>query len=274
MSSELPPTEYFSGINFNPDFYTTGSNYSTIEETKNLIIAYSSSASDTITTLNTTNINAIGSTLNIGPNLTTGSAVVIGSDTSTQTSIKSTSIGLLGNTTVVGTSTITGITTSNAYNLSGTTPSLTKLSLGYYFNYAKISASFATANKFIYSPSVNTSTTESHYLNAGVYFASIHMYTIAPAGQTYSSTFSLGVATGTNAQTMPVNSQYGTFNIESSDLIATNTGANVTGNYFMYSHSGCFTLASSSFANLEFHLNAQSGATLTFNLYGCIYRIA
>ena len=22
MSSELPPTEYFSGINFNPDFYT------------------------------------------------------------------------------------------------------------------------------------------------------------------------------------------------------------------------------------------------------------
>ncbi len=42
----------------------------------------------------------------------------------------------------------------------------------------------------------------------------------------------------------------------------------------MYSHSGCFTLASSSFANLEFHLNAQSGASLTFNLYGCIYRIA
>ena len=25
--------------------------------------------------------------------------------------------------------------------------------------------------------------------------------------------------------------------------------------------------------NIEFHLNAQSGATLTFNLYGCIYRI-
>ena len=105
MSSELPPTEYFSGINFNPDFYTTGSNYSTIEETKSLIIEYSSSSTSTISTLNTTNINAIGSSLNIGPNLTSGSAVVIGSDTNTQTSIKNTSIGLLGNTTVVGNST-------------------------------------------------------------------------------------------------------------------------------------------------------------------------
>ena len=72
---------------------------------------------------------------------------------------------------------------------------------------------------------------------------------------------------------MPVNSQYGTFNIESSDLIATNAGAIITGNYFMYSHSGCFTLTSSAFANIEFHLNAQSGATLTFNLSGTIYRI-
>ncbi len=54
MSSELPPTEYFSGINFNPDFYTTGSNYSTIKETKNLIIEYSSSSTSTISTLNTT----------------------------------------------------------------------------------------------------------------------------------------------------------------------------------------------------------------------------
>jgi hypothetical protein len=273
MSAELPPTEYFSGINFNPDFYTSGSDNITTEEAKNLIVAYNTSSTDTITTLTTTNINAIGSALNIGPNLTSGSALIIGSDTNSQTSIKGSAIGLLGNSTVSGFLTTTGATTSNTYNISGIPPTLTKLSLGYYVNYAKISASFATANKYIYSPSVNTSTGESHYLNAGVYFASIHMYTIAPAGQTYSSTFSLGVATGTNIQTMPVNSQYGTFNIESSDLIATNTGSNITGNYFMYSHSGCFTLTSSSFANIEFHLNAQSGATLTFNLYGCIYRI-
>ena len=47
-----------------------------------------------------------------------------------------------------------------------------------------------------------------------------------------------------------------------------------TGNYFMYSHSGCFTLTSSSFAYLQFRQIGQSGATLTFNLYGCIHRIA
>jgi hypothetical protein len=266
MSSELPPTEYFSGISFNPDFYTSGSDNITTEEAKNLIIAYNTSSTDTITTLNTTNINAIGSNLNIGPNLTSGS-VIIGSDTNTQTTIKSSAIGLIGNTTV------SGSTTSNTYNLSGIPPTLTKYSLGYYVNYTKISTSYATSNKFIYLPSANTSFGESHYLNPGVYFASIHMYTIAPAGQTYSSTFSLGVATGTNIQTMPVNSQYGTYNIESSDMIATNAGATITGNYFMYSHSGCFTLTSSSFANIEFDLKVQSGATLTFNLYGSIHRI-
>ena len=266
MSSELPPTEYFSGISFNPDFYTSGSDNITIEETKKLIVAYNTSSTDTITTLNTTNINSIGSALNIGPNLTSGS-VIIGSDTNTQTTIKSSAIGLIGNTTV------SGSTTSNTYNLSGIPPTLTKLSLGYYVNYAKTSASYATSNKFLYSPSVNTSTGDSHYLNAGVYFASIHMYSIAPAGQTYSSTFSLGVSTGANIQTMPVNSQYGSINIESPDLIATNAGATITGNYFMYSHSGCFTLTSSCFVNLEFDLKAQSGATLTFNLYGSIHRI-
>ena len=273
MSSELPPTEYFSGISFNPDFYTSGSDNITTEEAKNLIVAYNTSSTDTITTLNTTNINAIGSALNIGPILTSNSVIVIGSDTNSQASIKGSAIGLIGNSTVSGFLTTTGATTSNTYNLSGIPPTLTKLSLGYYVNYVKLSASYATSNKFIYLPSVNTSTGESHYLNAGVYFASIHMYTIAPASQTYSSTFSLGVATGTSIQTMPVNSQYGTFNIESSDLIATNAGAIITGNYFMYSHSGCFTLTSSAFANIEFHLNAQSGATLTFNLSGCIYRI-
>ena len=97
MSADLPPTEYFSGINFNPDFYTSGSDNITIEETKNLIVAYNTSSTDTITTLNTTNINAIGSALNIGPNLTSGSTIVIGSDTNSQASIKGSAIGLLGN---------------------------------------------------------------------------------------------------------------------------------------------------------------------------------
>jgi hypothetical protein len=102
MSSELPPTEYFSGISFNPDFYTCGSDNITTEEAKNLIVAYNTSSTDTITTFNTTNINAIGSDLNIGPNLTSGSALIIGSDTNSQTTIKGSAIGLLGNSTVSG----------------------------------------------------------------------------------------------------------------------------------------------------------------------------
>jgi hypothetical protein len=268
MSIELPPTEYFSGINFNSDFYTSGSDNITNEEAKKLIVAYSSSGSSTITTLTTSTINTLGATLNVGINGTTGDTVIIGTNANTQTKIYGGAIGLLNNTT------ISGNLTSNSYNLTGTTPTLTKASLGYFVNYIKTSASYATSNKFLYTPASNTSTGESHYLNPGVYMANIHLYIVASAGQTYSSTFNLGVSTGTNIQAMPVNSQYGTINVKSDDFIATNTGATITGNYFVYSHSGCFTLASSSFVNLEFMLTVQSGATQTYNLYGCIHRIA
>jgi hypothetical protein len=268
MSSELPPTEYFDGIYFNPDFYSSGSDNITTEEAKNLIIAYTSSGSDTITTLTTSTINTLGSTLSIGTNGTTSDTVIIGTNSNTQTSIYGGVIGLLGNTT------ITGTLTSNSYNLSGTTPTLTKSSLGYYVNYAKTSASYATSNKYLYSPTSNTATTDSNYLYPGVYMANIHLNIYASAGQTYSSTFILGVATGTTLQTLVNNDQYGTLNIGSDNFTATNSGANTTGNYFMYSHSGCFTLTSSSFAYLQFRQIGQSGATLTFNLYGCIHRIA
>ena len=96
----------------------------------------------------------------------------------------------------------------------------------------------------------------------------------ALAGQTYSGKISLGVSTGTNIQSMPVNSQYGTINIESLDLTALNNGLSLAGNYSTYSHSGCFTLTSSNFVNLELNLKVQSGTTMTFSLYGCIHRIA
>ena len=180
--------------------------------------------------------------------------------------------------TAQGTETISTLNsstiTSNSYNLSGIPPTLTTTSLGYYVNYARVSASFPASNRYLYAPSSNTAITDSNYLNAGVYMANIHMYLYAPSGQTYASTFILGVATGTTIQTMANNSQYGTLNIESDSFTATNSGANITGNYFMYSHSGCFTLTSSSFAHLQFRQIGQSGATLTFNLYGCIHRIA
>ena len=95
--------------------------------------------------------------------------------------------------TAQGTETISTLNsstiTSNSYNLSGIPPTLTKSSLGYYVNYAIVSASYAASNKYLYSPISNTAVTESHYLQAGVYMANIHMYAVAAAGQTYSNTF-------------------------------------------------------------------------------------
>ena len=265
--TEAPPTYYFDGITFNPSFYqqSTTSNYLTYPTAQ---------GTETIADLNATNINAIGSTLYIGPNGTTNSSVILGSDTTSQTNIKSAAIGLLANTTITGNLTAIQATTSNSYNFLGTTPTLTKASLGYFVNYAQITSSYSTSSKFLYTPNANTSTLDSHYLNPGVYIANIHTCVAALAGQTYSGKFSLGVSTGTNIQSMPVNSQYGTINIESLDLTALNNGLSLAGNYSTYSHSGCFTLTSSNFVNLELNLKVQSGTTMTFSLYGCIHRIA
>ena len=180
--------------------------------------------------------------------------------------------------TAQGTETISTLNsstiTSNSYNLSGIPPTLTTTSLGYFVNYTKTSASFSASNRFLYSPASNTATTDSNYLEAGVYMANIHMYAVAAAGQTYSNTFQIGIAAGTSIQTLVNNSQYGTMVLTSGDLVSINAGANTTGNNFVFSHSGCFTLTSSSYVYLEFWLRGQSGATQTYNLCGCIYRIA
>jgi len=180
--------------------------------------------------------------------------------------------------TAQGTETISTLNsstiTSNSYNLSGIPPTLTTTSLGYFVNYTKTSSSFAVSNRFLYSPASNTATTDSNYLEAGVYMANIHMYAVAAAGQNYSNTFQIGIATGTSIQTLANNSQYGTMILTSGDLVSINAGANTTGNNYVFSHSGCFTLTSSSFVHLEFWLRGQSGANQTYNLSGCIYRIA
>ena len=57
------------------------------------------------------------------------------------------------------------------------------------------------------------------------------MYLYAPSGQTYSSVFILGVATGTTIQTMANNSQYGAMILTSGDLVSINNGTNLTGHY-------------------------------------------
>jgi len=180
--------------------------------------------------------------------------------------------------TAQGTQTISTLNsstiTSNSYNLSGIPPALTTISLGFFVNFTKTSAQFAVSNRYLYSPASNTATTDSNYLGAGVYMANIHMYAFAAAGQNYSNTFQIGIASGTSTQTLLNNSQYGTMVLTSGDLVSINNGANLTGDYSTFSHSGCFILTSSRFVNLEFFLRGQSGATQTYNLYGCIHRIA
>ena len=90
--TEAPPTYYFSGITFNPSFY----------QTSDYLVFPIAQGTETISTLKTSTIYTASNALNIGSNGSTGNAIIIGSDTNAQTTIKSTSIGLLGNTTVVG----------------------------------------------------------------------------------------------------------------------------------------------------------------------------
>ena len=55
--------------------------------------------------------------------------------------------------TAQGTETISTLNsstiTSNSYNLSGIPPTLTTTSLGYFVNYTKTSALYATSNKYL-----------------------------------------------------------------------------------------------------------------------------
>jgi hypothetical protein len=57
--AELPPTYYFSGITFNPDFYQTASgDYLTFETAKKSFLTYpTAQGSETNTTLNSSSIN-------------------------------------------------------------------------------------------------------------------------------------------------------------------------------------------------------------------------
>ena len=53
MSSEIPPTDYFNGITFNPDFYqSSSSEYLTASTAQSYFLAYpTAQGTETITTL-------------------------------------------------------------------------------------------------------------------------------------------------------------------------------------------------------------------------------
>ena len=79
MSSEIPPTYYFSGINYNPDFYQTSSsrylNYPIAQGT------------ETIKSLRSVSVDSTSAATNmsLGSNLTSGSLTIGGSSLHTGT---------------------------------------------------------------------------------------------------------------------------------------------------------------------------------------------
>ena len=67
MASELPPTDYFTGISFNPDFYqSTSSDYLTASTGKSYFLSYpTAQGTETITTLKSSSIDSSSTTTNM-----------------------------------------------------------------------------------------------------------------------------------------------------------------------------------------------------------------
>jgi hypothetical protein len=67
MSSEIPPTDYFTGISFNPDFYQSSSEeYLTASTGKSYFLSYpTAQGTETITTLKSSSIDSSSTTTNM-----------------------------------------------------------------------------------------------------------------------------------------------------------------------------------------------------------------
>ena len=116
MSTETPPTYYFSGIKFNPSFYTSSSSdYLTKQTAKSYFLSYpTAQGTETISTLNcavlntpseTSNLdigtNIINGTISMG-NVQTNGSLIIGNNGNTDTQIKGGTIKLMNDTNSYG----------------------------------------------------------------------------------------------------------------------------------------------------------------------------
>ena len=95
--SEIPPTYYFSGITFNPTFYSSASSdYLTASTGKKIFLSYpTAQGTETITSLKSSSIEPTSSTLDIAV-LSTSSTVNIGTSTARTGSIN------IGNSATTG----------------------------------------------------------------------------------------------------------------------------------------------------------------------------
>lgn len=276
MATDTAPSPNFSGIDFNPDFFSTSTSL-TLAVADTLYL--NKTVADTANVLETFTVgisaNALQATIG-----QINSLSVLGVLTSNY-------VDSIGTTLALGYSNATTVTTSlpfyaNSYYLTGTAPTLSKASMNYYVNYAAIStgAITTTGARYIYSPDTNSSTGNSHYFQAGIYEAIIHGYVVQASGPTFSGcNFIIGASSGTtvSATKISASAQYGTLVTSSPTFSTANVGAinlNFVGTGF--SHTGCFTLASSAFINLELFvssLTAIINGSVTFSVYGVVKRI-
>ena len=114
---ESPPTYYFSGITFNPNFYTTSASgdYITKSTGRKYFLSYPiAQGTQTVSTLNCSVVNSLSDTSNLGlgSNITsatisigdaqTSGSIIIGSNSNSETQIKGGTIKLMNNTNASG----------------------------------------------------------------------------------------------------------------------------------------------------------------------------
>ena len=267
------PSPNFSTIDFNPAFFTS-STALTIDEADALYL--NKSSPDTANVLETFSVGISAGAIQATTASISSSLQVSGTFTSN-------SVDSVGGTLTLGPTNATTITTTkpftaNSYSLTGSVPTLSKTSMSYFVNYASVADAYTTTGpRYLYTPASNT-TGNSHYFNAGVYEANIHVYVVQTGGPTFSGcSFTIGAASGTATGTISKTAQYGTYNVSSPTFSAANVGGiNLNGSGAVLSHTGCFTLASSAFINLELYissLTAITNGTVTFAIYGCVKRI-
>ena len=264
-------------------FNNWDSDYINIVNWKNAVIYYDALAdtSSGTTALRIGN-NVILGDIEIGNAQTTGDIKIGQSDISGSTiTIGTTNTATTINGSVATTNLLTstgGITSNgpllmNACYLTGTTPTFDKTSLNYYVNYANITRNTNTT-QYVYSPSSNTATTDSHYLNPGIYVADVKMTWQEAGGPTaVTYIFQMGVCCNTNTGVLPTGATIaGATYVYGPSVSTVTIGKN--GVPIGYSYTGCFTLASANYVNVHVQLNGSASlGTITANLNGCIRRI-
>jgi len=130
--SEAAPTYYFSGITFNPTFYSaTSGNYLTLATAKNIFLTYPlAQGTETISTLYSSTIEASTTDFSIVPSQTTG-ILNIGSNSSTAT--RTTGAINIGTNVVGNTPIVIGMAGKSTTALRGTSVDVaTKLTSSVY----------------------------------------------------------------------------------------------------------------------------------------------